>query len=305
MTTIVLSLVILVQIALYQIVAALAIRSVMLKEMRLLVSPAPDGVASYIRRAPVQRIILGVILACCTLLPVIGIVSNPTAVAWLLVCSSLVSALAFSHANARDRTMMRRLADCAPGGSVRRASLEPRSLRQWYHPALEAIPVAIFVATLLFLVGVSGFVGADESGFAGERARILVIFGLQGVIVFGALWYALRKGVDLMSMASYIPSLRRRPEVAHRLGAELAGTQARYFMFARIGIAALLGAGIVERVFKALGNPGAALWDVGGWVILAVLLISFFIYLGKVGRVSRKMQTEMETTARQEGVHMG
>ena len=112
-------------------------------------------------------------------------------------------------------------------------------------------------------------------------------------LVFGALYYSQRKGVDVKSMATYIPSLRRRPEVALRLGEELAGIQIRFFIFARIGIAALLGLTIVEKVLAASGNPSTLLWSTIHWGLLGALLVGFFIYLIKVGRVSRRMQREM------------
>ncbi len=70
-------------------------------------------------------------------------------------------------------------------------------------------------------------------------------------------------------------------------------TSTRY-LCPRIGLAALLGAGVVERIFKASGNPAAKLWDIAGWGLLAVSLIGFFFYLVKVGRTSRRMQTAME-----------
>jgi hypothetical protein len=42
------------------------------------------------------------------------------------------------------------------------------------------------------------------------------------------------------------------------------------------------------------GDPGAFLWSAIRWGLLGVLLIGFFFYLKKVGRVSRRMQQEME-----------
>ena len=298
MTIAVLSLVVLAQIALFQFVSAIANRSLILQELRSLDDPAPARLAEHSRRAPIVRMVLGTVLGCLALLPLTGLIIGPGLGKLLLVVLSITSAIAFAYANARDRKMMRLLVDHLPGGGVRRASLEPRSLRQWYHPALEAIPIALFVATFLFLVGNPEFIMTGQASantdLSGDRLHALLLFGLQGLIVFGGLYHSLRKGVDVESMATHIPSLRKRPEVALRLGERLAGTQVRYFMFAKIGVALLLGAKVVEKVFEATGNPSASFWDAIGWGLLAVFLVGFFFYLRKVGTLSRRMQQEMD-----------
>ena len=68
----------------------------------------------------------------------------------------------------------------------------------------------------------------------------------------------------------------------------------RYFMFVKVGVASLLGAAGVEKVFEATGNPGAPVWDAIGWGLIAVFLVGFFFYLRKVGKLSRRVQQEME-----------
>ena len=195
---------------------------------------------------------------------------------------------------------LRVLADTMPGGSVRRASLERRTLSQWYHPAFEAIPIVIFVATALFLINTPGLVFTGSNGVdpevAGERSHVFVLLGLQGLLVFGALYRSIRKGVDVDSMAQHIPSLRKRPEASLHLGEQMAGTQLRFFMFAKIAVASLLGAAVVENVLEATGHPAAMMWDALGWGIVGVLMVSFFFYLRRVGRISRQMQQEVELT---------
>ena len=294
MTIVVLSLVILFQIGLFQFLAVLANRSIFQQELQLLGALAPDRLTNHARRPPVLQLGLGLILGCLVLLPLFGLPSDPVLGKLLLVSVSLISAIGFFFTRARDRAMMSLLIGYTPEGSVRRASLKCRSLRQWYHPAIEAIPIVIFVATLLFLTRVPEFIAADEPAFTAGRMYILTLYGFQGLLVFGAHFYALGKGVDVNSMATYLPSLRRQPEVALRLGEELAGTQVRFFMFMRIGVAALLGTTIVEKVFAAIGNPGVFLWQAIGWGLIGVLLISFFFYLRKVGRISRQMQKVTE-----------
>jgi hypothetical protein len=218
----------------------------------------------------------------------------------LIAAVSVISAIAFVAALAKDRRMMRLLADTMPGGSVRRASLERRTLSQWYHPAFEAIPIVIFVATALFVINTPGlvFTGSNgvDSNVSSERSHVLILFGLQGLLVFGALYRSIRKGVDVESMAQHIPSLRKRPEVSLRLGEQMAGTQLRFFMLAKIAIASMLGAAVVGKVLEATGHPAATTWDAFGWGIIGVLLVSFFFYMRSVGKISRQMQQEMELT---------
>ena len=138
MTIAVLSVVVLAQIALFQFMSAFANRSLILQELRSLDGPVPDRLAEHSRRAPIVRMALGTVLGCLALLPLTGLLIGPGFGKLLLVVVSITSAIAFAFANARDRKMMRLLVDHLPGGGVRRASLEPRSLRQWYHPALES-----------------------------------------------------------------------------------------------------------------------------------------------------------------------
>ncbi len=290
----VMSLVVLCQVGLFQILTALANKSLLHKEFGLLETPVPDRLAKHNRQAPVRRIVLGIILACLILLPLSGLAISLVAGKILLVSVSTVSALAYGLENNRDRRMMGLLARHTPNGNRRCAALEPRSLRQWYHPALEMIPLAFFVATLLFLTRTPAFITADETIFPAGRTVLLALFGLQGLLVFGSQYYALRKGVDVKSVAAVIPSLRQRPETALRLGEEMAGTHVRFFMFLRVGIAAILGVTIVKKIFAATGNPGLGLWEVVGWVLAGVQIMGFALYLKKVGSISRLIQHESE-----------
>ena len=300
MTMAILALVVLAQIVLFQFVAALANRSIIRQELRSTNGPVPGPVTDHARRAPTVRMALGVVLACLAILPLTGLTGAAVTGRLLIAAVSVISAVAFVVALSKDRKVMRLLADTMPGGSVRRASLERRTLSQWYHPAFEAIPIVIFVATALFLISTPGLVFTGSNGVdpevASERSHVFVLLGLQGLLVFGALYRSIRKGVDVDSMAQHIPSLRKRPEASLRLGEQMAGTQLRFFMFAKIAIASLLGAAVVENVLEATGHPAAMMWDVLGWGIVGVLMVSFFFYLRRVGRISRQMQQEVELT---------
>ncbi len=300
MTIAIFALVVLAQIVLFQFIAALANRSIIRQEFSSTECPIPRIVTDHARRAPVIRMALGAVLACLAILPLTGLIGAQTTGTLLIAMASVMSAIAFFVALAKDRKIMRLLSDAMPGGSVRRASLERRTLSQWYHPAFEAIPVVILVVTALFLISMPGFVFIGSNGVdpnvSSERSYVFVLFGLQALLVFGALYRSIRKGVDVESMAQHIPSLRKRPEVSLRLGEQMAGTQLRFFMFAKIAIASLLGATVIENVLEATGHPAAMMWDTSGWVITGVLLVGFFIYLRRVGKISRQMQQEMELT---------
>jgi hypothetical protein len=300
MTMAILALVVLAQIILFQFIAALANRSIIRQELRSTDGPVPGTVTDHARRAPTVRMALGVVLACLAILPLTGLTGAAVTGRLLIAAVSVISAGAFVVALAKDRKVMRLLAATMPGGSVRRASLERRTLSQWYHPAFEAIPIVIFVATALFLISTPGLVFTGSNGVdpevAGERSHIFVLLGLQGLLVFGALYRSIRKGVDVDSMAQHIPSLTKRPEASLRLGEQMAGTQLRFFMFAKIAVASLLGAAVVENVLEATGHPAAMMWDALGWGIVGVLMVSFLFYLRRVGRISRQMLQETELT---------
>lgn len=291
----ILTLVVLGEIVLFQFMAALANRSLMRQEISSLDAEVPQPLLNHAERTSKFRMAMGGVLIVVALVPVTGLVGTTLVGKLLMTAVSITSAFAFTLALAKDRKMMRLLAELYPGGSVRHASLERRTLNQWYHPALETLPIMVFVATALFLATAPGFLSAtpDVHVVAG-RTNVLVLFGLQGLFVLGALYHTVRKGVDVGSLATHIPSLRKRPQVSLRLGEQLAGVQAKYFMFAKIAVAALLGAAVVEKILEATGRSGASFWDTTGWVIVGLLLVTFSLYLRRVGRLSRRMQQEME-----------
>lgn len=296
----ILVLVVLAQIVLFQFIAALANRSIIEQELLPLSSSPPEIVTDHARLAPMARMALGFALGCIALLPLVGLTDAPVAGRLLLAAVSVISAVTFVMAQAKDRRIMGLLADAMPGGSVRQASLERRTLSQWYHPALESIPIIILVATALFVISTPGlvFIGPDsiDANVFEKRSHVLVLFGLQGLFVIGALYHSIRKGVDVGSMAQYIPGLREHPAASLNLREQLAGTQLRYFMFFKIGVASMLGARVVEIVLEETGHPWAGFWDVSGWCIVGVLLVGFVIYLRQVGSISRQMQELMDRT---------
>ncbi len=290
MTLVILVLVVLAQITLFQILAVLANRSIVLEETSRLTYSIPRSVTDHARKAPVVRMGIGFFFACVVLLAAFGPIDDRLTAQMLIVGVSVGSAVVFAVSQERDRRVMRDLADADPNTGVRRASLERRAFRKWYHPAMEALPLLAFVATAVFLLNV-GFVSG--STFSGDRTRVLIYFGLQGAVVAWGLYRGIRPEAGVASIASYIPSLRRNPEVSMRLGEQLEGTQLRFFLLVKIGIAMMLGTVIVKNVLRAAGNPAAASWDVLGWCIVAALVVVYAFYFRRVGQISRQMQDQM------------
>jgi len=291
MTMVIFVVVVLAQIVLFQFIAALANRSIILEETSQLAGSVPETVTNHARIAPIVRMGIGGVLACAALLAVLGFIDDQLSTKILIAGVSAVSAMTFFIGQATDKRVMRDLADAIPSGGVRSASLERRTHDKWYRPALEAIPIVVFVATAIFLLGTTGLSIGSE--VLSERPRILVYFGLQGVLVIAGLYRALRPVIGISSISQYIPSLRRNPEVSIRIGEELAGTQLRFFVVAKIGLSMLLGVQIVKNVLAATGSAAVATWSTLGWCILAVLMIAYGYYLRRIGKISRRMQEQM------------
>jgi len=284
-------LVVLAQIALFQFVAALANRSVILEETSRLTFSIPKAVTDHGRTALIVRMGLGILLASVLLGVALGPIENTTVVGLLIVGVSMGSAVAFAIAQERDRKIMRELADSDPDGGLRRASLEPRTFLTWYHPAIELVPLVVFLVTAVFLWSAMGF--GSGSDFEGDGTRILVYFGLQGAVVAWGLYRGLRPVVGIASIASYIPSLRKHREDTMRLGEQLESTQLKFFLLVKIGISAMAGVLVVKNVLRAAGSAAVASWGVVGWCIVGVLVILYGFYFRRVGRITRQMQKQM------------
>lgn len=291
MTMVIFVVVVLAQIILFQFISALANRSILIEEVSQVTGHVPESVTRHSRIAPILRIGIGGALTCVALFALFGLGESRNTARILIAGASAVSAVAFGIAQATDRRVMRDLAEAVPGGGVRRASLERHTLDKWYHPALEVLPLFVFVATAIYLLSTTGLSFGSE--VLNERPRILVYFGLQGAIVIGGIYRTLRPVVGISSISQYIPSLRRNPKASIRLGEELAGTQLRFFLIAKIGLSSLLGVQIVKNVLGATGSAAAATWYTFGWCILAVLAIAYGCYLRRIGRISRRMQEQM------------
>jgi len=291
MTMVIFVVVVLAQIVLFQFIAALANRSIIMEETSQVAGSVPETVTNHARIAPIVRMGIGGVLASVALLAVLGLTDDQLTTKILIAGVSAVSAMTFFIGQSTDKRVMRDLADAIPSGGVRRASLERRTNDKWYRPALEAIPLVLFVATAIFLLSTTGLSIGSE--VLSERPRILVYFGLQGVLVISGLYRALRPVIGISSISQYIPSLRRNPEVSIRIGEELAGIQLRFFLVAKIGLSSLLGVQIVKNVLWATGSTAAATWSILGWCILAVLMIAYGYYLRRIGKISRRMQEQM------------
>jgi len=291
MVLMILVFVVLAQIGLFQFLTAVANRSILMEETSRMTHPIPASVTEHAHRAPIVRMGVGVFFTCVVVLAALGPIDNSVTAKILVAGVSVVSAVMFAVGQSHDRRFMRELADSDPDGGVRRASLEPRTFLTWYHPAIEVVPLVVFLATAVFLLSAMGF--GPGSDFKGDRTRILVYFGLQGAVVAWGLYRCLRPVVGIASIASSIPSLRRHPEETMRLGEQLESTQLKFFVLVKIGISAMAGVLVVKNVLRAVDSAAAASWGVVGWCILGVLVILYGLFFRRVGRITREIQEQM------------
>jgi hypothetical protein len=283
--------IVLAQIVVFQFLAAWANRSVLLQETSRLTGSVPDSVAAHAVRAPIIRMGMGSVLATVLALVLSGQFDNPSVAKGLIAAVSVTSVVAFAFSQSSDRRIMKTLAESTPEGGVKFASLQKRDLGKWYRPAFEIIPAVIFVVTTVFLLVTAGsslpWMGTEE------QARILMYLAFQVAIVVWGIFRNLKPAVGVPSVAPYIPSLRRNPALCVRLGEDLAVTQLRFAVVAKIGITALLGALIVKKVLLASGNSAAAIWGIAAWCILGLLLVLYARYFRQIGRISRKINEQM------------
>lgn len=286
MTFSMLLLVILVQIAIFQFLSLSFTRSLFVARIGEPVGPEADRVAHYLARAKQLRFGFGSFLLAACLVIAAGVLSGPSAKIALAVVS-VTSSVAFTGAIIRDRREVHAMLQDRPDGAVRLASLRPRRLRQWYHPAWETLPVAISVATVAFLVV------WDARGYP-VRPGILAFLALQIAFVFGALLYTVRYGTTARN-SSALSSLRRQPELALELGERLLGAELRYFMIAKVGVALLLSATIVHLAMVDAGNALEPAFKTVRWLLAGALLVAFAAYVARVGMLTKRALDRAES----------
>jgi hypothetical protein len=280
-------LIIIAQIGVFQFGSPAFTRSVFALRLGIPPGPLADDVAAYFRKVTFARFTLGALLCLVALTALLGLPGDPGLRKLLLAIVSVTSSIAFAHAVRRDKQTLRTVSENLAKPSVRRASLEPRSIRRWYNPIWEVAPVAILAATMAFTVWI-GYRLVDVP------TQIWVYQVLQLVFVIGALIYTSRHGITVPNVSSRLAALRDQPELALRFGESLAAREMKYLMFAKIGVALLLGVDILNVGMRALDHGAASFVGNVSWAITGVLLLAFAGYVAQLVALTKRTMRQTE-----------
>jgi hypothetical protein len=241
---------------------------------------AADGVEAWVERGLRIRRAFGVVLLA---IAVAGLAGADTT--WgkpLLAGVSIASALGFLAGYVRDRVRMGALSARARAPAVRTAALEPRTLRDAYRPAWEAVP---FVAVGLTLAGTLWAVASDAP------ATLFGLPALQLAVVGGGLvlsvWHA-RRGPELPQR---VRAALGDPATALAISQRIRMLELRALLGAKIGVAFLLAVMQAGSVVDALGYRPAPVLDWLEWSVVVGMLVGFAVYLLAVTAVAEEELT--------------
>jgi hypothetical protein len=236
------------------------------------------------------RFALGALLALAALIAVIGRV-GPGSGKLFLAGISVLSTAGMIAGYVRDRRTIRSMREQLPGTGIRWASLEPRTLGQQYHPAWEAVPIAVLVLSAAFTAWAVSRGISDGPGMQGIREdaalRMIATLAIQGLAILGLMVLAFHAVLTSSSIGVRLPMFRDRPEAALAVDASLRTAELRYFIAARIGIALLLGFHQVEIAAESWDHPAAPWIEAGGWMLVILLLVLFAGYIQRLVKLSR------------------
>jgi hypothetical protein len=283
MNTYVLALIIIVQITVFQFLFVAFTRSLFTVRLGTPPGSLAAGVAAYIRKAVLHRFSLGAVLLLSACWVGLSGPDEPGFRKLLLAAISLISSVAFTIALVMDRRTIASMRDTLPESHIRHASLGPRTLRQWYHPSWEIVPVAVLLATAAFTVSVGYRLGEIP-------ARMLVLQVLQGTFVIGSLFYSLRYGTATTNVATTLPMFRDHPDVALEFSEELAGRENRYFILAKIGVALLLANGTIRAGLVAIDHGAAPILGKTMWALIILLLAAFAHFIVRLVSLVRQAE---------------
>lgn len=246
-----------------------------------------DRMTSYLRKVTVFRVALGVVLLILAMTTVLGPFKEPPAGKILLAVVSLISAAAFAAGLIRDRRTARAMRSELHDAGIKRASLGPRSVADWYPPAWEAVPIALLLLTVVLTV---------SFGFQLQEVPVKmgVFQALQAAFAVGALLYTIRYGIAVPNVSSRLPMLRDRADLALEYGEQLAAREMRYFLSAKIGVTLLLGVATVGVGLKAMHHRAASILDAAEWVIVGALLLLFAAYVFQIVSLTRRVMRRVE-----------
>lgn len=283
----VLASIVIIQIVTFQLVSVGFTRSLFAAILGDPPEPLSRQAAAYLRKATHFRYALGGLLGLVALASLFLVPLDERARKVVVAGASVISGAAFAVASARDRCVVRRLRAALPDAGVKRASLEPRSVRQWYSPVWEGLPFAIVIATIALALWLSNKLGHIPT-------EMWVLPVVQGMFAVGALLYTHRHGAAVPNVSARLAMFRNHPEAALRFGERLAAREMLYFMFAKIGVTLLLGVTTLRVGLNALEHQAAHLVGLLSWTIVGLLLVMFAVYVLELVRLTKSAQGKVQ-----------
>jgi hypothetical protein len=264
-----------------------------LPDYRLGVNELPGTTAQAVhewkRKAGAWRTGLGAILAAAAVLFAFALPLDTGGRKLGLAAVSLLSSAAFAYASWGERRAMNRLAASLPEARLRSADLSPRTLRTYYPPWLEAIPVAAFLATIAITVAalpdLAHGPGANEPGLAADSVRLWILPFFQGTYVALLIVLTWRLVTSACAMPQGARSRSGSPEDALRLDARLRALRLRGLLGVKIAITFMVGAMQLERLQEATRGEAAALVSASVWIFLMAALAAFAMFLVRLPSV--------------------
>jgi hypothetical protein len=253
--------------------------------------PAPicARVDAYRRGLGRGRRILGAGLIVFGFLAAFALPLEPGPRKLLLAAASLISSTVFAIGYFRDYAHVKRIAAELPASAIRAASLERRALRDYYPPALEALPVAIWLATIWFTLRAASETAAASAASgaaapAGLSPASWILPALQLVLMAILTLVMIHQTRSVPCLSPLAKSYQGDPEEAVRLDQLLRALKIRSLMLVKTGVVALVALIQLEHVFPWPGSTPPAWIPASQWVVTVLILA---LFAGLAVRVSR------------------
>lgn len=279
MTILPLFLIVFVQIIVFQIVLVRLSRALpgILIGTEALPESTSRQVARYESGLGASRRVLGIVLLIGSILAAFVLPLDPGPRKLILACLSLVSSGSMITGYLLDRRRVLRIVRDLPESDRAIASLRPRSLRTFYHPAWEAVPFGILTLSAFVTIR------ANPPGFA---PWLFLVF--QAVIIFymtAVSWNAVNRHSCLTPRTK---TFHRSPEEALRLEHRLRAMEVRHSFLTKIALS-ILFAVIQVRRFAGVSEPARGLLFVLELVMIFVVMAWFVRYIMVVGKLRKEM----------------
>jgi hypothetical protein len=238
----------------------------------------PETVAAAVARYRIDvgsaRRVFGVVLlaaaAATAFLPGIG--EGPRKLG--LAAISLLSALGLVFSFSRDRRELAQISMTLPEPETRTASLRRRSLWEFYPPAWEMIPPAIFLAT----VGFTCWTALTSPHRSVETGWVLLPL-LQAAFVAAGFLFSRRYAEERVGLSQRARAHLGTPEDALKLDRRLQSLELRALLGSKIGVTLLLALSQVEQLIASSGREQPEILALASWAVVAALLLLFAAYL--------------------------